>query len=69
MASLHAALNKTKLDRCGDLRQRFKCNLDALYARWEIGGDDVLAGASGYGRFEAVVLPHRYDVADIVRAH
>jgi hypothetical protein len=67
-----AALDKTQLDRFRDLRQRFKRSLDALYARWEIGGDDVLAGRYAEwrdGRFEAVVLPHRYDVADVVRAH
>jgi len=29
-----AALDKTKLDRFRDLRQRFTRNLDALYARW-----------------------------------
>jgi hypothetical protein len=55
----------------GDLRQRFKPTLDALYATWEIGGDEVLAAPCEERRaelFEAVVLPHAHKVADVVRA-
>ena len=62
------------LNRYLELRDRIGDDLDPLYARWDVGGDQVLEDlASGTElrvkpRFEAVLLPNSYLAVDPVQA-
>lgn len=61
-----AELQTAGLDRFLAMRAKVGVDLEALYAAWEVGGDDALestersSGEASVPRFEAVALPYRY---------
>jgi hypothetical protein len=71
-------LNKSRLDRLRELRQRFCVGqLEGLYAEWEVRGDEAVRAVFGRsgddsaccrGTFKSWILPHSYAAVDPVRA-